>query len=302
MNNSKHWEANFLSRRCTGTKQHFALLNDFYRIPYDEWEQSEANIIPLAEGGRIKEIVVTDGGSRYASSSIFANGSGVDVDAIPIFNERGENIRIIYDDPRLKNLELDYDVTIDDFEAFKTLNLSYDKFLPSGAGQGFQERPWSWDWFGKNDPSYGPREKVITYTIKSEEVPFWFHDKAMQWGFGTPQLLDNFGDRIMNIHVDQIGVFDSSRTISDVNITFDSSNLPDVNLDGEVDFIKAVATAHTSDRLMKFVLDEDATWEHTRLQSVKRSLYTSEPEIIFLPTSFGVLSTINADTAVIFSA
>ena len=70
--NSKHWEANFLSRRCTGTKQHFALLNDFYRIPYDEWEQSEANIIPLAEGGRIKEIVVTDGGSRYASSSIFA--------------------------------------------------------------------------------------------------------------------------------------------------------------------------------------------------------------------------------------
>ena len=58
------------------------------------------------------EIVVSDGGERYASSAIHFEGSGVDVDVIPVFDERGENIRILYDDPRLKNLENDYDVSI----------------------------------------------------------------------------------------------------------------------------------------------------------------------------------------------
>ena len=42
----------------------------------------------------------------YAASEVKAKGTGGDVDAIPIYNERGENIRVIYDDPDLKNLEL----------------------------------------------------------------------------------------------------------------------------------------------------------------------------------------------------
>ena len=282
--NSKHWTAEFLSRRCTGTKQNYVLLNDLNRIPYSEWESREAKIIPLSEGGRIMEIVVTNGGAQYASSSIHSEGSGVDVDVIPVFDERGENIRILYDDPRLKNLENDYDVTIADYAELKTISLPYEKFFPSGAGQGFQERPWSWDWNGSNNPTYGPREKVITHTVKSEAVPVAFHPKAIDWKFGTPQLHDNLGDRIINVRVDQIGAFNSTRVVSDVDITFNSSHLPDVDLDGKVDFIKAVAKAYTSNRLTKFILDEDATYEHTRLQSVKRSLYISEPEINFLPS------------------
>ena len=86
--NSKHLTANFRSRRCGGTKANFVLLNDLYRTPYENWEPFDANLSALVEGGRIQEIVVLSGGSMYAASEVFAEGSGTGVDAIPIYDER----------------------------------------------------------------------------------------------------------------------------------------------------------------------------------------------------------------------
>ena len=100
-------------------KVNFVLLNDLYRTPYESWEVFDANLTALVEGGRIKEIAVLNGGSMYASTEVFTEGSGTDVDAIPIYDERGENVRVIYDDPRLKNLEVDFKVTVSSFLKLK---------------------------------------------------------------------------------------------------------------------------------------------------------------------------------------
>jgi hypothetical protein len=233
----------------------------------------------------------------YAASEVFAEGSGTGVDAIPIYDERGENVRVIYDDSRLKNLENDFQVIVPSFLKLKhgevgEVVLDYNVFLPDGAGQGFQERPWSWDWLGSNNPSYGPREKVLARTVKSEEVSeIFFTDDAVNWSFGSPQLLDNLGDRIMDIRVDGVGLFDSNRSIQDVNIIFSSNHLPDVDWDGMLDFVPASATAFDTFRLTGFQLDENGTFKHgDRNQS--RSLYVEEPVVNILPH----LSTTNMNT------
>ena len=185
-NNDKHWHANFRSRRCTGTKANYVLLNDLYRAPYENWENFNAKIEVIVEGGKIQELVVSDKGSMYAASEVVVEGSGVGVDAIPIYNERGENIRVIYDDPKLKNLENDYQVTIDNYNDLFDVSLDYAVFFPSGAGQGFQERPWSWDWNGKNNPTFGPREKILAKTIQLERVDeytaIWTDDAVGELG------------------------------------------------------------------------------------------------------------------------
>ena len=98
----------------------------------------------------------------YASTEVFTEGSGTDVDAIPIYDERGENVQVIYDDPRLKNLEVDFKVTVSSFLKLKQrkrpsrTRLRY--LFSRWSRTGFQERPWSWDWIGSNNPTYGPRE------------------------------------------------------------------------------------------------------------------------------------------------
>ena len=62
------------------------------------------------------------------------------VDAIPVFNREGKITRIFYDDDRIKNLEFDI-VT-----------------RPSGAGHGFTERPYTYDY--KNPSILNMREMV----------------------------------------------------------------------------------------------------------------------------------------------
>ena len=293
--NSKHLNANFRSRRCGGTKVNFVLLNDLYRTPYESWEVFDANLTALVEGGRIKEIAVLNGGSMYASTEVFTEGSGTDVDAIPIYDERGENVRVIYDDPRLKNLEVDFKVTVSSFLKLKQgendrVVLDYDIFFPDGAGQGFQERPWSWDWIGSNNPTYGPREKVLARLVKSEEVPDTFTEDAINWSYTAPQLKNNLGDRILDIRVDNVGIFDSNRTIDEIIINYDSSHLPDIDQDGQVDFVAAVATPHTTFSLTGFRLDEDGIYSHGNRN---RSLFVEEPEVVILPQA----SSISPETA-----
>ena len=82
-------------------------------------------------------------------------GTGGNVDTIPVFDEFGTLTDIIFDDPDLFNVDRD--------------NIT----RPLGAGQGFQERPWSWDGpsqnaelggyrFLDNKPIYGPSTPVRT--------------------------------------------------------------------------------------------------------------------------------------------
>ena len=125
--NPTHLNARFLARKCWGTKMNYILDDDaVYRNGLQEWAHFDANLTVITDKGKIREIVVDNPGSNYYGSSLYVEGSGAGVDAIPVFDEYGLNTRVIFDDPRIKNIEIDL----------------VDK--PSGAGQGFRERPWAW--------------------------------------------------------------------------------------------------------------------------------------------------------------
>ena len=116
--------------------------------------------------------------------------------------------------------------------------------------------------------------------MKSDPVPETYDDDAINWSFGNPLLIDSLGDRIMNIEIEDMGVFDSNRIIGEVMLTFDDSLRPDVDKDGVRDFIPATATAHSSFRLTHFELDQNASFEHG---GRNRSLFVEEPVVNILP-------------------
>ena len=59
------------------------------RTPYEDWDAWNAQLVPLMEGGKIKDIVVLDGGQMYAAMELAVSGSGTRVDLIPVFDEFG---------------------------------------------------------------------------------------------------------------------------------------------------------------------------------------------------------------------
>ena len=87
-----------------------------------------------------------------------------------------------------------------------------------------------------------------------------------------------------------MSIFDSNRTIDEIIINFDSSHLPDIDQDGQVDFVAAVATPHTTFSLTGFRLDEDGIYSHGNRN---RSLFVEEPEVVILPQA----SSISPETA-----
>ena len=155
-----HREAKFLSRVCQGKKTNFALVNDPYRTPYEDWVPWNAQLVPLMEGGKIKDIVVLDGGQMYAAMELAVAGSGTRVDLIPVFDEEGVNTEILFDDPDLYNVERDHIAN------------------PLGAGQGFVERPWSLDGRSTNSEIGNPRW-------------YLFLDDAPIYGIDSPVELEN---------------------------------------------------------------------------------------------------------------
>ena len=127
--------------------------------------------------------------------------------------------------------------------------------------------------------------------MKSEEVPDTFTEDAINWSYTAPQLKNNLGDRILDIRVDNVGIFDSNRTIDEIIINYDSSHLPDIDQDGQVDFVAAVATPfYTTFSLTGFRLDEDGIYSHGNRN---RSLFVEEPEVVILPQA----SSISPETA-----
>ena len=64
-------------------------------------------LVPLMDGGKIKDIVVLDGGQMYAALELAVSGTGGSVDTIPVFDEFGALTDIIFDDPDLFNVDRD---------------------------------------------------------------------------------------------------------------------------------------------------------------------------------------------------
>ncbi len=105
--NSDHVNKTFRTTKCFGTKVNYVLMNDPYRFPYERWQPWDAKLVALNEGGKIKEIIVVDGGDMYGSTQVAVSGSGGDVDVITAYDDEGVNTHVIFDDPSLKNLETD---------------------------------------------------------------------------------------------------------------------------------------------------------------------------------------------------
>ena len=293
-----HNEEQFLSR-CTGTKTNYVLANDPYRTPYAQWEPFDAKLTAIVENGKIMEIKVVDGGQMYAASDIQISGSGDHVDIIPIYDEDGFNIDIIYDDPELKNLERD------------------GRKRPLGAGQGFVERPWSWD--ATYDPTHGFREKpTITHylSIVPEEFNFehisifeasesdYYADEAEgddpMIFYGEPVLKNSLGDRVVDIRINNPGIFSDPTTTISATIDFNGTHRPDINRDGSPDFVDAEIEISTTLGISEFLLDENGTFLETfdvdndgNDDSRWRSLYLEQPEVNAVPQINGITTNIN---------
>ena len=154
-----------------------------------------------------------------------ALGGGVDV--ITAFDDEGLNTHLIFDDPKLKNLETDV-IT-----------------RPLGAGQGFRERPWSWD--KNHEPTFGYREIATTTFVGS-------NGGALT---GSLTLNDNLGDRVVEVAVNEVGNFESNSI--EIDVLFDENHL----LDSNQNFVEATLSAYTTRRMVSFVLDENGTFEDT---------------------------------------
>ena len=251
---SDHVNKTFKTTTCTGTKASYVLINDPYRYPYEDWQPWDAKLVALSEGGKIKEIVVLDGGNMYGSTQVAVSGSGGGVDVVAAFDDEGKNTHVLFDDPTLKNLETDVIPR------------------PLGAGQGFMERPWSWD--NNHEPTYGFREVVSTMSVGSDELG--------TAEFGAPTLSDNLGDRVVDVRINEIGNFASNSL--DIDVTFDPSQRPDLNKDGAPDFVQATLSGFTTRRLVSLVLDGNGTFQDDGgLAGTKfRSLYLEEPNLNLL--------------------
>ena len=143
-NNSVHLNVGFLSRKCWGTKENYMLLNPQYRKKPEAWAWLDANLSVEVHNGKIKKIVVDYPGDNYFAPSLVVEGSGSGVVGIPVYNDGGTMTDVLFDDPDLTNTHFDTHIV-----------------RPSGAGQGFRERPWSWD--TAYDSVSSPQEKLFIY-------------------------------------------------------------------------------------------------------------------------------------------
>ena len=79
----------------------------------------------------------------------------------------------------------------------------------------------------------------------------------------SPELLDNLGDRLIGVSVLEPGIFADTRTIEGLGVSVGFSvpgNLPDLNGDGQQDFVQAIANAHETYRLTGIKLDDNSTY------------------------------------------
>jgi hypothetical protein len=300
-----HLSANFVSRKCWGTKFNYILHDEDgsqYRNPRSDWLGLDANLTVVTENGKIREIIVDnpDNNFNYFATQIVVQGTGSGVDAVPVFDENGINTEVIFDDPRLKNIEFD----------------KIDR--PHGAGQGFVERPWSWDGLKSSldidkevsyHPGFSYPEKVLVWAHHSEVpylqrfatmIPLVTDKQALKyrwdWNFGQPVLADHLGDRVLEIEVLDGGKFSNLDLSKSIPVTIDFNRTVVVNgqTNGVLDFDRdgvdtrrdAVANAHFSTFLTAFLLDDNATYEDNSTgEIIERGLFLEEPSVYILDGS-----------------
>jgi len=271
-NNSTHLTARFLSRKCWGTKENYKLLNPAYRRTTASWSSLEANVSITAKNGRITEIKVENQGDNYFAPSLLVEGSGSGVDAIPVYNERAKMTSVIFDDPRLKNIQLDTHIK-----------------RPLGAGQGFRERPWSWD--ETYDTRGFPREKIKILTKSGGALST--HNPDGSWLFGDPKLKDNLGDRILSVEVNSSGIYANTTNLEPAFIDYNTSvriaghglvdlNGTDFDGDGQSDFFDAQIHGMGDFRLKHFLLDGNGTfedWTEVDKALSPRGIFKEQPSV-----------------------
>jgi hypothetical protein len=270
-----HLNASFLARKCWGTKTSYILDDDaYYRTPRSDWLHMDASLSVICENGKIIEIVVEDNGSNYYASQVYAEGSGTGVDAFPVFDEYGLNTSVILDDPNLKNLEL-------------------DKIpRPKGAGQGFQNRPWSWDEISSPLNPAVDEPELITVAIRHSQDSLTMDS---DWELGRPVMENHMGDKIMSVVVADPGLYSAGRNLSDVTIDFNSTVVMDQDFNGSIDFVAAELEGLSTSTLTKLVLDNNASYEDNSSGPIlERGLFDERPNVILLDgnnlrnlTSFG---------------
>ena len=295
---SNHRQNIFLSPICSGKKANFVLINDHYRAgsalghitnySYEDWLPFETNCSVTSKDGKIKEIFIDHFGGKYLAPQIVIEGKGGNVDPIPVFNDEGIMTEIFYNDDRIKNTELDL---VDN---------------PRGAGQGYLQKPWGKD--HKYQPSYGMNEAIRCHVYADilcwDGFPgpeFEVYDSRLTFA-SRVEVKDPYGDRLSNVQIIDPGLY----AAGDFNITIDynQSFIPDMDKDGEHDFIQAVASVETTNVLTRFTLDHNGTYEEINLllesnirTDVTRSTFLAEPEVtIFNELGGQTLSNFNADT------
>tara|TARA_Y100001978_G_scaffold203333_1_gene228396 strand:- start:26797 stop:38664 length:11868 start_codon:yes stop_codon:yes gene_type:complete len=261
-----HRDLGFRVRSCGGIAAEFVLINDAYRFPRTDWLAYDTTCSALVQDGKIREIVIDQHGSRYVAPHLEFKGTGGEVDPVPVFDEKGYLIDVFFDDPRIKNLEID----------------KLDR--PHGAGQGFTERPWTKD--ANFDATYGPRE-LISFVVHAEIA---YVDADGEPGgdklllpqssetYGTVLPFDSWGDRVIDVEVIDGGLF-SQGTQATVAIDFDMSQ------SGFTDGMPAAAMARLTNTLSAMQLDHNGThtWsnftaEDGNKRTVSRSTFLAEPE------------------------
>ena len=303
-NATSHLSGSFLSRKCWGTKTNYVLEDPYYRTPRQDWLHMDTNLSVITENGRIREIIVNDTGLNYYASQIAVVGSGTGVDAIPVFDEYGINTEVFFHDERQRNLELDKIVR------------------PAGAGQGFIERPWSWDarvnsyykksvgdsphYTWKNEPLTGFQEVTTTYTRHSlvdyfpegvlDIKEYWENDGG-DWSFGQPVLADALGDRIVEVEVLDPGIYEKTRTdFGTISVDFNSSHVQDHDRNGSMDFIDANLSAHNTFRLTQVILDGNGTYDDNSSDlNITKSLYSETPIVRIVYDESGDRGTVKYD-------
>ena len=160
---------------------------------------------------------------------------------------------------------------------------------PSGAGQGFRERPWSGDEVAKNhyslsagslvgsypnDPVWGYDERIDSIAIHS--------DQSLIWKFGQPVVADYLGDRISKVEVLDPGLYAATSDLT-VSIEYESNGSLDFDFDGVPDFISAQVTDYNASRLTRFILDDNGSYdENISGTIIERGLFNEVPTVQIL--------------------
>ena len=118
--------------------------------------------------------------------------------------------------------------------------------------------------------------------------------------YGDPVLEDSLGDRVVDIRINNPGIFSDPTTTISATINFNGTHRPDINRDGSPDFVDAEIEISTTLGISEFLLDENGTFLETfdvdndgNDDTRWRSLYLEQPEVNAVPQINGITTNLN---------